>query len=345
MPRRPRVFVEGALYHVYNRFARGEGVFADPEEAIAFVERLRDVKTRDGFVVFAWTLLTNHYHIALRSSAVPLSRTMQFLQCGFSRDFNRRWGRTGPLWQSRYKAKLIDEPEYLSRIIHYIHLNPIRAGLTEDPSKYTFSGHRELMGKTRTPLCDVDEALLCFGRTAKSARRAYVSGMKQAMKDEGLAEEVGKLPWWGHDRELDLEEGRPYVDVLGRSTGLERPCLEAEDFVALACGLMDVEVSQLASKRQDTSTGRHRRIVASCGIERWGQRTGKLARVLNKHPVVVSRWVREGSRLREEDQEFSAELEALDKALSEKSLELLRTKWRPTRNQTEKCEKKRTGSQ
>ena len=61
------------------------------------------------------------------------------------------------MWQSRYKARLIDEPEYLSRVIHYIHLNPVRAGLTEDPSKYTFSGHRELMGKVRTPLCDVDK--------------------------------------------------------------------------------------------------------------------------------------------------------------------------------------------
>ncbi len=47
MPRRPRVFVEGSFYHVYNRFARGEGVFGDPKEAIDFVERLREVKTRD----------------------------------------------------------------------------------------------------------------------------------------------------------------------------------------------------------------------------------------------------------------------------------------------------------
>ena len=326
MPRRPRVFVEGALYHVYNRFARGEGVFGDPEEGIDFVERLREVKTRDGFVVFAWTLLTNHYHIALRASAVPVSRTMQFLQCGFSRDFNRRWGRTGPWWQSRYKAKLIDEPEYLSRVIHYIHLNPVRAGLTEDPSEYTFSGHRELMGKIRKPLCDVDEALLCFGRIVKSARRAYASGMKQAMKDEGLVEEVGKLPWWGRDRELDLEDGRPYVDVLGRSTGLERPRLEAEEFVALAIGLLGVEVSQLSSRRQDSSTGKLRRMITSCGLERWGQRATMLAKVLNKHPVVVSRWVSEGSRLREADQGFSSAVEALDKALSAKALELRRTR-------------------
>jgi REP element-mobilizing transposase RayT len=345
MARRPRVFVEGALYHVYNRFARGEGVFGDPEEAIEFVERLREVKARDGFVVFAWALLTNHYHVALRASAVPLSRTMQFLQCGFSRDFNRRWRRTGPLWQCRYKAKLIDEPEYLSRVINYIHLNPIRAGLTEDPSKYTFSGHRELMGKIRRPLCDVDEALLCFGRTVKSARRAYASGMKNAMKDDGLAQEVGKLPWWGHDRELDLEEGRPYIDVLGRSTGLERPHLEAEEFVTLATGLLDIEVSRLASKRQDSSTGRLRRMVASCGIERWGQRAGRLARVLCKHPVVVSRWVSEGNRLREEDQEFSAALEALDKALSVKALAQPRTHRRSTRNRAVNPRIQRAGDQ
>lgn len=61
MPRRRRVLIEGGLYHVYNRFARGEGVFADPEEAIEFVEFIREVKKRDGLTVFAWALLSNHY--------------------------------------------------------------------------------------------------------------------------------------------------------------------------------------------------------------------------------------------------------------------------------------------
>jgi hypothetical protein len=61
MPRRPRVFVEGGLYHVYNCFASGETVFADPEEAQAFVKLFRWVKKRDGWTVVAWCLMTNHY--------------------------------------------------------------------------------------------------------------------------------------------------------------------------------------------------------------------------------------------------------------------------------------------
>ena len=58
MPRKPRVFVEGGIYHVYSRFASGEAVFADPEEALEFIELLRFVKQRDGWTVFAWSLMS-----------------------------------------------------------------------------------------------------------------------------------------------------------------------------------------------------------------------------------------------------------------------------------------------
>ena len=91
MVRGRRVMVEGGLYHVYNRFARGEGVFSDPAEAVEFAELLREVKERDGLAIFAWAILSNHYHIAVRTSAIPLSRSMHRVQGGFARGFNRRW--------------------------------------------------------------------------------------------------------------------------------------------------------------------------------------------------------------------------------------------------------------
>jgi len=144
MPRTPRVFVEGGIYHVHNRFASGEAVFADPEAALEFIELLRFVKKRDGWTVFAWVLMSNHYHLAIRSRAVPISQGFHYLQGTFSRRFNRSRGRTGGLWQSRYQAKAIREQRYLDRVVLYIHLNPVAGGLAEHPTDHVFGGHREI---------------------------------------------------------------------------------------------------------------------------------------------------------------------------------------------------------
>ena len=143
------------------------------------------------------------------------------------------------------------------------------------------------------------------------------------MKEDGLGDKVDELPWWKRDRQLDVDPERPFVDVLGRSTGLERQSLRAEQYVTLACESLGVELEDVASRRQDSATGRLRRLIATCGVERWDQRAGHLAAVLKKHPVVVSRWVSEAGKIRIEDDDFAADLETLDQALSTKAIERL----------------------
>ena len=320
MPRCRRVFVEGGLYHVYNRFARGESVFADPEEAIEFVDLLREVKRRDGLTVFAWALLSNHYHIALRTSAVPLSRTMQYLQGTYSRRFNRRWRRTGPLWQSRYQARVIDDQESFDRVMVYVHLNPVRAGLTDDPTDYVFCGHRELMGKVKDPLVDVDQALIGFGETLKRARRHYSARVRAGVDDDELDASPGRLSELFHrDRKLDVPVA-VFVDELGRSTGLERPALDGARFLREACAILEVEPERLASSRRDRETAALRKLVAAVGIERWGQRAGELAGLLDKHTVAVSRWVSDAARERQTNPTYEEKLRRLDEQLSERAL-------------------------
>jgi len=122
MPRQNRIFVEGGMYHVYNRLGRGERAFDQEMEAAAFVELLRDIVERDGLTVFAWCLLSNHYHLAVRTGVVSLDRPMRSLQQRVTRGVNMRRRVYGPLWQGRYKAKLVKDQRYLDQLLIYIHL-------------------------------------------------------------------------------------------------------------------------------------------------------------------------------------------------------------------------------
>lgn len=72
MVRRARVEIEGGLYHVYNRVASGEPVFSGLEEAIEFVELIRETRSRGGWTVLAWCVMSNHFRVVLRNRTVPL---------------------------------------------------------------------------------------------------------------------------------------------------------------------------------------------------------------------------------------------------------------------------------
>ena len=164
MPRHPRLVIPGATYHDCCRVARGEFVFDDPHEAGDFVEKAREIRDADGWRILAWCLMGNHYMV-VRTSSVPFWRGMHGIQNRFSCGFKSRFGRTGSLWQGRYKANDVEDQSYLDRLVLYVHLNPVMAGLVDDPVEYPFVGHREAKREIRTPFVDVDEMLLAQGRS------------------------------------------------------------------------------------------------------------------------------------------------------------------------------------
>jgi REP element-mobilizing transposase RayT len=318
--RKARVEIEGGLYHVYNRVASGEPIFADPEEAVEFIETIRETKTRDGWTMLAWCVMSNHYHLVIRTSAVPLWRGMHRVQNLYSRRFNKRHGRTGSLWQSRYKARYIEDESYLSRLVVYVHLNPVAAGVTEDPADYEFCGHREIKRRMRSALADTDETLLCFGSARKEARRFYLSAIRVG---RGAEDDGGRVGWHplrvGHDEPLAIDDSSPKVDFLGRTTDLERPTLDARVYVETMCELLGVDVGLVSSRVRDRDTAAARRLMVTLGVERWRQGRTDLARILQKNPDVVSWWAGEGAKARVNDLAYAEELDRLDEALAAKA--------------------------
>ena len=317
MPRKARIFIEGGIYHVYCRASRGEAVFADVAEAAAFVDTLRNVKVRDGLVIFAWALMSNHYHIALRTTEVPLWRSMASIQGLTTKGFNRRHRLYGPLWQGRYKAKIIEDESCLYQVIAYVHLNPVTAGVVEDPATYEWSGHEEIVSRHSRGLVDLDEVLMMYGDSRRAARRAYVRSLNTTGSAVWVGEAPDKLPWWlpVKDAPVEPRKGGDYVDYLGRSTAPERPRLSVEDYLDRACRALDIDVDQLATRRRDPELRELRELVAVLGVEKFEQRVREMAAVLKKNPGSVSRWVSAAAERRSSDPVFARRLRELDEMI------------------------------
>jgi REP element-mobilizing transposase RayT len=129
VPRKPRVFLAGGTYHLYCRVARGERPFVDEAVAGAFVAMFDTAKAGHGLTILAWCVMPNHYHLVVRAGELPLWRSMRLVQGRFAKAFNRRRLVFGPVWQGRYKARLVGDPAYLMQAIAYVHLNPVASGL------------------------------------------------------------------------------------------------------------------------------------------------------------------------------------------------------------------------
>ena len=318
MPRRPRVLIEGGIYHVYNRFARGADIFHKGEEAGRFLKLLREVKRRDDLAVYAWCLMSNHYHLSVRAGPIPLSRSIGSLQARFGQSYNRRWGSSGPRWQSRFKAQLVEDDQYLCQIVAYIHLNPVTAYLVGDPGDYRWSGHRELLGEVVSPLIDADQVLGIYGNSLHEARKNYLAALNATRNAPWNARLPGNLPWWRYQPDRPLEPPSPdaWIDHRGVSTGRQRPRLSPEDFVHTACRSMGSDVRDLSTDGLSRETSQLRILLVTLGVERWHQRPRELGRLLGRRADVVSRWVCWGAARRQRDREFALAYDHLDFVLS-----------------------------
>jgi REP element-mobilizing transposase RayT len=139
-------------------------VFRDDCDREDFVARLERVATEGGATCLAFALIPNHVHLVLRTGARPLAELMSRLNTGYARRFNRRYRRSGHLFQNRYGSLLVGDDAYLRVLIRYVHLNPLRAGLVvslASLARYPWSGHAALMGAGK-PFQAVDEVLHWF---------------------------------------------------------------------------------------------------------------------------------------------------------------------------------------
>ena len=173
MPRKLRIEYPGAIYHVLNRGNYRAWVFDTPGARDALERCLLQACERNGWILHAYVVMGNHYHLALETPGGNLSGGMQWFESTFANRFNRIRQERGHVFQGRYKA-LVVEPGSggLGRLCHYIHLNPCRAGLCDISrlAAYRHSSYwRMRHAEARRPCLRFDTALAAAGGLADHA--------------------------------------------------------------------------------------------------------------------------------------------------------------------------------
>lgn len=184
MPRQARLDSPGALHHIMVRGINREAIFRDTEDKSRFLERLAKGILEARCSVYAWVILDNHAHLLFKSGVQGISSVMRKLLTWYAQYFNRRYHRTGHVFENRYKSILCEEDRYLLALVRYIHLNPVRAQIVatmQELEAYPWSGHRALVTGEGYGWMDTDHILLQFGGTKRGARSAYRKFVEEGM--------------------------------------------------------------------------------------------------------------------------------------------------------------------
>lgn len=174
MARPLRVEYPGAFYHVMNRGNAGEGIFPADAEKKKFLDCLQQAVRRYSLRIHAYCLMTNHYHLLLETPEANLSRAVHWINVSYAGWYNRRHRRSGHLFQGRFKALIIEADAYLTALSRYIHLNPVRAGMTHVPEAYPWSSCSDFLGERPTPeWLQTEQILAGFHPCREQAVRGY----------------------------------------------------------------------------------------------------------------------------------------------------------------------------
>ncbi len=174
MARPLRIEFAGALYHVTSRGNRREPIFNDDRDRESILCILAELHGRFGWVIHAYCLMSNHYHLLIETPKPNLSAGMRHLNGVYTQRFNRRHNRCGHVFQGRFHSVLVEKDSHLLELSRYIVMNPVAANLVQQIGEWRWSSYRDTVGMRRPPpwLC-VEWLLSQFGNDLETSQARY----------------------------------------------------------------------------------------------------------------------------------------------------------------------------
>jgi putative transposase len=251
MARPLRIQYPGAIYHITSRGIDRRAIFLDEKDFKKLIQILREGADFFRVEVITYCLMSNHFHFLLRTRQANLSRFMQWISVSYTRYFNYKHKRVGPLMQGRYKAILVGSDDYFSELSRYIYLNPVRLKSLSTQSlnekarivnDYMWSSYKSVIepGKRSRYFC-AEEVLKGFGGDTVLGRRKYedyvLSGIEKSLENNPMKEVkfqlvlgTEKFFGWVRDNFIKSKNLKAHTHLRGVFTS--RPPLEIAEAVA-----------------------------------------------------------------------------------------------------------------
>jgi REP element-mobilizing transposase RayT len=169
-----------------------QDIFYDDEDFQRFLETLGQMKLEQQFEIYGYCLMSNHIHLLIREKKDHISRIMSRIGTSYAWWYNRKYNRSGHVFQGRYGSECVEDDKYLLTVIRYIHNNPVKAGMVSDPEHYKWSSiHAYYGGREYLPRLTEPEFILgIIHQESSEAIQGFRSFMKRDNDDKCLDDEI-----------------------------------------------------------------------------------------------------------------------------------------------------------
>lgn len=314
MPRLPRIAFADGVYHITNRGLERRNIVADDQDRRAWLRLLDRISRRYGWRVFAYVLLDNHFHLFLRTPQPNLSEGMHDFESGYVTLFNRRHGRTGPLFQGRFKAIAVEREGHAWELSRYVHLNPVRAKIVASPAAHVWSSYQFYLNPQGAPAwLDWQTVLAEIGGTEAAARIAYRRFVEAAIATPPENPLADAVDGWIVGRAAFVERCRREL-----ANGIEKQEVSApvsiDEILQAVATVFEVEVAQLHEPRRHNNQARASAVLLSqeltpLTLEAIAQRFG------TSSESAISETCKRARRWEQEDEAYQSRMNELRRRL------------------------------
>ena len=203
MPRIARKKSETNLYHVMLRAINRQDIFLDHEDRQRFINTLVRFKTKSGYKIYGYCLMTNHIHLLIQTGEEDIALVMKRINVSYVHWYNNKYERAGHLFQDRYKSEAVLDDAYFMTVLRYIHQNPLKAGLVLKLSEYAWSSYNDYLHGDGN-LVNVEYVLNLFHHNKQEALKNFIRFMNQKNDDRCLDDFEISRKKWSADEVADL---------------------------------------------------------------------------------------------------------------------------------------------